>query len=86
MAIGLSSGEVYFYKSDVLKYKNEKPRLLHEAPHSITALAFKTVNKSLLVYVATEHSLFTIILGGKDKDEKVSLFIKSLTINRFIII
>lgn len=78
MAIGLSGGEVYFYKSDILKFKNEKPRLLHEAPHPITALLFKVVNKSLVLFVATEHTIITITIVAKDKDEKVSLKIAYL--------
>jgi hypothetical protein len=73
MIVGLSGGEVYFYKNDILKYKNEKPRLVHEAPQSITGLAFKAINKLLLVFVATEYTIITIILGGKDRDEKVCL-------------
>ena len=72
MVVGLSGGEVFFYKNDVLKYKNEKPRLIHEAPHGITALAFKNINKFCLIYLATEHTIITITLGGKDKDEKVN--------------
>ena len=71
LAAGLSGGEVFYYKNDILKYKNEKPRILHEAPHSITALAFKNINKFTLIYLATEHTIITITLGGKDKDEKV---------------
>jgi len=60
------------YKNDILKYKNEKPRLIYEAAHSITALAFKNINKFMLLYLATEHSIITITVIGKDKDEKVS--------------
>lgn len=71
LAVGLSGGEVLFFKGDVLKYKSEKPRLVHEAPHSITALAFKNINKFCLIYLGTEHTIITILLGGKDKDEKV---------------
>ena len=67
----MSGGEVFYYKNDVLKFKNEKPRLIHEAPHSITGLAFKTINKSILLYVSTEYTLITITIGGKDRDEKV---------------
>jgi hypothetical protein len=73
LAVGLSSGEVFYYKNDILKYKNEKPRLLHEAPHSITGLAYKTFNKIILIYVATDYTIFTLVLGGKDKDEKVEI-------------
>jgi hypothetical protein len=69
--VGLSGGEVFFYKNDILKFKNEKPRFLHEAPHSITALSFKAINKSVLLFVATEYTIITILIGGKDKDEKV---------------
>jgi hypothetical protein len=72
LAVGLTSGEVFYYKSDMLKFKNEKPRLLHEAPHSITAVAFKSLNKAILLYVATEFTIITITIGGKDKDEKVN--------------
>ena len=72
LAIGLTGGEVYYYKSDILKYKNEKPRLLHEGPHSITALLFKPVGKFLLLFVATDYTIITITIGGKDRDEKVS--------------
>ncbi len=71
LVVGLSGGEVFLFKSDILKYKSEKPRLIHEAPHSITALAFKNINKFCLIYLATEHTIITILLGGKDKDEKV---------------
>lgn len=73
LAVGLSSGEVFLYKNDILKFKNEKPRVLHEAPHAITALSFKVINKSVLLFVATEYTLITITIGGKDKDEKRSL-------------
>ena len=78
LVIGLSGGEIFYYKNDILKYKNEKPRLLHEAPHSITGLAFKTINKFILIYVATEYTIITITLGGKDKDEKVEITTKYL--------
>lgn len=71
LAVGLSSGDVFFYKNDILKFKNEKPRLLHEAPHAISALSFKLINKSMLLFVGTEYTLITILIGGKDKDEKV---------------
>ena len=71
MAVGLTGGEVYYYKSDILKYKNEKPRLIHEGPHSITALSFKNVGKNVLVFVATEYTIITITISGKDRDEKV---------------
>ena len=67
----MTGGEVYFYKSDILKYKNEKPRLIHEGPHSITALSFKNVGKNVLVFVATEYTIITITISGKDRDEKV---------------
>lgn len=76
LCVGLSGGEVYYFKSDILKFKNEKPRLLHEAPHIITGLAFKNINKTTLIYVATEYSIITITIGGKDKDEKVNSIIK----------
>lgn len=71
LAVGMSSGEVFFYKTDILKFKNEKPRVLHEAPHAITALSFKVINKSILLFVGTDFTLITILIGGKDKDEKV---------------
>ena len=71
LAVGLSGGEVLYFKSDILKYKNEKPRMIHEAPHSITALAFKSINKYCLLYLATENTIITVTIGGKDKDEKV---------------
>ena len=71
VCVGLSGGEVFYYKSDVLKFKNEKPRLLHEAPHTITGIAFKNVNRAMLVFVATEYSIITITFGNKEKDEKV---------------
>lgn len=71
MGVGLSSGEVFYYKSDILKYKSEKPRILHEAAHGITALAFKSINKCILLYLATEHTIITMTIIGKDKDEKV---------------
>ena len=71
LVVGLTEGQVYYYKNDILKFKNEKPRLLHESPNVITGLAFKILNKAVLVYVATDYSIITIILGGKDKDEKV---------------
>lgn len=70
LVVGLSGGEVFYYKSDILKYKNEKPRLLHEAAHSITGLAFKNINKFILLYLATEHTIITLTIIGKDKDEK----------------
>ncbi len=75
LAVGLSSGEVVYYKSDILKFKNEKPRVVHEAPHSITGLAFKIQinSKFPLLYVSTEYAIITIIIAGKDKDEKVFL-------------
>lgn len=72
LVVGFSSGEVFLYKSDILKYKNEKPRVIHEAPHAITALSFKIINKSVLLFVATEHNIITILISGKDKDEKVN--------------
>lgn len=71
LAVGLSGGEVLFFKNDILKYKSERPRMIHEAPHSITALAFKNINKYCLLYLATEHTIITVLIGGKDKDEKV---------------
>ena len=71
LAVGTSSGEVFFYKTDILKFKNEKPRVLYEAPHAITALSFKVINKSILLFVGTDLTLITILIGGKDKDEKV---------------
>jgi hypothetical protein len=83
LAVGLSGGEVYYYKSDILKFKNEKPRLIHEAPHTITGLAFKTINRSVLLYVSTEYTLMTIIIGGKDRDEKVRV---KILINKFFFI
>lgn len=72
LAVGFDDGEVFYYKSDILKYKNEKPRLVNQSASSITALAFKNINKASLIYVATEFTIITITLGGKDKDEKVT--------------
>lgn len=74
LVVGLSSGEVFLYKNDILKFKNEKPRILHEATHAITALSFKLINKSVLLFVATEYNIITIMIVGKDKDERVNTF------------
>ena len=71
LAVGMSSGEVFFFKSDILKFKNEKPRLIHDASHAITGLAFKTINKAILLYTATQHTIITINIIGKDRDDKV---------------
>lgn len=63
---------VLFYKSDTIKdTRNLKSRLIHQAPHSITGLAFKEMAKLLVIFVATEFSILTISTGSKDKDEKV---------------
>ena len=71
LAVGMSDGVVFYFKSDILKYKNEKPRLLNESASAITGLAFKNINKLTLIYVATEFTIITITIAGKDKDEKV---------------
>jgi hypothetical protein len=34
---------VFYFKNDILKYKNEKPRLLHEAPHSVKCIKYKFI-------------------------------------------
>ena len=75
LAIGLLNGDVLYFKNDILKYKNEKPRILHQDSHarSITALAFKNINKLLLLYMATENTIETINIIGKEKDEKKHL-------------
>jgi vacuolar protein sorting-associated protein 11 len=70
LVVGLSGGEVLYFKHDILKTKNEKPRLIHQAQNTITGVAFKNVMRSLLIYVATEYTIITITLAGKDKDEK----------------
>jgi hypothetical protein len=86
LVVGLTEGQVYYYKNDILKFKNEKPRLLHESPNVITGLAFKVLNKAVLVYVATDYSIITIILGGKDKDEKVfSVFLFTVMVPKFLL-
>ena len=51
--------------------RNLKSRLIHQAPHSITGLAFKEMGKVVVIFVATEFSILTISIGSKDKDEKV---------------
>ena len=71
LALSTKIGEMFFYKNNILKLKNEKPRVIHEAPHAISALSFKVINKTMLLFVATEYTLITITIGGKDKDEKV---------------
>jgi hypothetical protein len=71
--VGLSGGEVFYYKNDIMKIKNEKPRLLHEGPRSITAMAFKNMPRFVLIYVATEFTIITITLVAKDRDEKVCI-------------
>jgi hypothetical protein len=67
----LSIFSVIFYKGDMIKDRNLKSRLIHQAPHSITGLAFKEMAKFLIIFVATEFSILTISIGSKDKDEKV---------------
>jgi predicted RNase H-related nuclease YkuK (DUF458 family) len=65
---------VLFYKGDAVKdTRNLKSRLIHQAPHGITGLAFKEMAKVLVIFVATEFSILTISTGSKDKDEKVFL-------------
>lgn len=70
LCVGLSSGEVLYYKCDILKYKNEKPRVLYSGSSPITGIAFKNLNK-MFVFVSTEYLIITITFGNREKDEKV---------------
>lgn len=73
VCVGLSSGEVLYYKCDILKYKNEKPRVLYTGSSPITGIAFKNLNRGFFIFVSTEYLIITITFGNRDKDEKVFL-------------
>ncbi|RNA18522.1 vacuolar sorting-associated 11 -like protein [Brachionus plicatilis] len=73
VCVGLSSGDVLFYKCDILKYKNEKPRILYTGSSPITGISFKNLGRGMFVFVSTEYLIITITFGNREKDEKIAV-------------
>ena len=55
----------------IILYRHSKQRVVLEAPHAITGLAFKTYAKTTILFVATEQQALTINISLKQKDQKV---------------
>ncbi|KAK2192568.1 hypothetical protein NP493_28g12051 [Ridgeia piscesae] len=68
MAVGFQNGSIVLFKGDVTKERHSKQRVIHEGPHPITGLAFKSQSHSSVLFVSTEHAVMSFTVHTKSKD------------------
>ena len=53
--------------------RNSKQRVVHEGSRPVTGLAFKMVGKNMILFMATDQSVFSVNVTAKDRGQKDTL-------------
>ncbi|KAL4227956.1 Vacuolar protein sorting-associated protein 11 [Mactra antiquata] len=67
MAVGFENGSVLVFKGDVKSDRHSKQTVVYSSSKAITGLAFKSVGKSVVLFIATEISILSLTLTAKEK-------------------
>ncbi|XP_013381879.1 vacuolar protein sorting-associated protein 11 homolog [Lingula anatina] len=70
MVVGFENGSVVLFRGDVTRDRHSKQRTIHDGPHPITGLSFKSSGRQTILFVVTEHVTMAMNLSAKDKDTK----------------
>ncbi|CAL8099347.1 unnamed protein product [Orchesella dallaii] len=70
LAVGYEDGEIQLYRGELTRGRSIKPKILQrEGEHgSVTGLAFKTMEKSILLFSASKHAVTPFDVTNKDRD------------------
>lgn len=68
------------FRGNIMRDRSSKRKLLQGAGPPITGLAFKISAANVFLFVATNSSVLVYNITHKDKEQKVSLKIFSVTI------
>lgn len=75
MAVGFVDGYIAFYKGDLSRDRNSKPKMLKELGQEITGMGFKSVTKDQwYLFVSTATSVQQFNVTSKDSCPMVLLF------------
>lgn len=66
MAVGFIDGCIAFYKGDLSRDRNSKPKILKELGQEITGMAFKCITKDWYLFVSTASSVQQFNVTFKD--------------------
>ncbi|ODN06411.1 Vacuolar protein sorting-associated protein 11 [Orchesella cincta] len=70
LAVGYEDGEIQLYRGELTRGRSIKPKILQrEGEHgSVTGLAFKTMEKSILLFSVSKHAVTPFDVTNKDRD------------------
>jgi len=78
LAVGYEDGEIQLYRGELTRGRSIKPKILQrEGEHGcVTGLAFKTMEKSIILFSVSKHAVTPFDVTNKDRDVNVSWCVK----------
>lgn len=74
LAVGYEDGEIQLYRGELTRGRSIKPKILQrEGEHgSVTGLAFKTMDRSIILFSVSKNAVIPFDVTNKDRDVNVS--------------
>lgn len=74
LAVGYEDGEIQLYRGELTRGRSIKPKILQrEGEHgSVTGLAFKTMERSIILFSVSKNAVIPFDVTNKDRDVNVS--------------
>lgn len=74
---------ISFCRGEITRDRGSKQKLLRDASSTVTGLAFKSTAATVLLFVATESSVFVCNITHKDGEQRVSFSLSSMQVLQF---
>lgn len=78
LAVGYEDGEIQLYRGELTRGRSIKPKILQrEGEHGcVTGLAFKTMDRSIILFSVSKYAMTPFDVTTKDRDINVSISIR----------
>ncbi|XP_022916247.2 vacuolar protein sorting-associated protein 11 homolog [Onthophagus taurus] len=73
LVVGFADGSILLYRGDITRDRSSKGKILKDGGPPVTGLSFKSTSSAILLFIATEVSVFVYNITQKDKEHKIHL-------------